>query len=339
MRQLPRYLAVSGLLSLLAFAAPGLVIILSFLVLPGFVLMLAPAAFLWLSAYAVGFYAVRRAHDHLRIAAGCATLAIVALGLPAIVNFRQQAAIDALTRADHALAGPMSPVDLLVVAQPATSSYSRAYGDETSCNDLCLALLYGGHAQRVVMTASQVSASYREYRGRVPARGYALRRGATCSTADLPRDTDLLAYPRDDHDALKREVDARMVVGECLVSAPATIDRGAPTISWTNPDRVAEPSHAALIQPPNVGWTLRLGRGATTLAQRTFVKRSSLALPLMPTFYWNAGSGSSYWWTWQRGGTEEDAVIVDQLAAWTGWKLRRVHDTVPFSSAGSSRTD
>ena len=166
-------LAVLGVASLLILNSPGLVTLgLWMLVLPGLILIAIVNVFFYLLAFSVGWFVlVGRKGRAVAIKGGLFAVVFFAIGLPALLDLRTRAWVWWATVRDRATAskiGPAPSVGLQLADQTRTDG---------RCDDLCLALLYNGVAQRVDTIPTKADAegtkptafSYRiERRGTAP---------------------------------------------------------------------------------------------------------------------------------------------------------------------------
>jgi hypothetical protein len=165
-----------------ALAFPTLIVIGLFaFLIPGLVLAFSPTAFCYLSLFSLGWYSTKRFGPSAGTVAGLAIVGSIAIIPAKLSNIQAAKAIAQAQSTSLQPASPISAPEHVTVLQP---SYSRRYkninSNETDCDDLCLALLYGGTTKSVTMGTSQWSDNYAHRRGQLPPVTYTISREKGC---------------------------------------------------------------------------------------------------------------------------------------------------------------
>ena len=300
-------LAVLGVASLLILNSPGLVTLgLWMLVLPGLILIAIVNVFFYLLAFSVGWFVlVGRKGRAVAIKGGLFAVVFFAIGLPALLDLRTRAWVWWATVRDRATASKIVPapsVGLQLADQTRTDG---------RCDDLCLALLYNGVAQRVDTIPTKADAE-----GTKPtAFSYRIERRGTCSEAkDVLGQNQPWLAENEGRVRLADSVRLRIAAGECLVQQPA-----GPGTGVTRPELTIRLTEESFGRNDLPWWrfsgsgglqAIEIEKSGQVVARGSKIHPSYWSIPLSlgPT-----GASTFNSWAWNRHGDQYSKLDIKKL--------------------------
>ncbi len=299
------FLAVTGLLTAILFAAPTLVVAgYFFLIIPGLILSLIPSVFLYALLFFSGWVGFRRQHTAQSVAAGLAAVLLFVLVLPQSFNRHTDNLLA------EAAARDLNPPAPLSIAQNATIAIEAPYGDSrgANCDDLCRLLLFNRNAARVVpLRPLKSPKDWEPAAFRLDSSpGCALSEGVLESFARDTRFQWTKSGP-----AIAQAVRWRIASGDCLVREPVSSE--APALIIRRVGRLPYPdSHRLSLGPSAVRFdALELEAGGRLVARTSSLYTHFYTLPLHLEPYGYALQ--MYGWEWGRRRLPE--TDLDNIAA------------------------
>jgi hypothetical protein len=316
---LPLLLLMTGFLSVLAISFPVLIVIgLISLIVPGLILAFAPTIFAYLCIFSLGYYSLLR-RGQLAACLGGALLALAAGALPALwVNHQTNAVVKALEHKDRQPVEGIALPAAITIMQPAFAKRNNGIEDsETSCDDLCLTLLYSGMARHVTMAATP--AQGRPIGGR-PAVRYSIDKRTACPDIRLVPASRWPGWPSDlPFASIMQTVRIRISAGECLIANPVTVRHDDFLIVRQDEKLGARPGDLKLAPSQVSVRSLELRNNGKIISRASDVRSEMLAVPLSAT---PSGVGMSLdHWEWSRRNPPKETVgEMKWLQRMTGWK-------------------
>jgi hypothetical protein len=311
----------SGGISAVAFAFPDLIIIgLYLFVIPGLILSLAPAVFFYTALFSLFWFKGPFAGTWRAGSLGSLALAVVAIGVPTVLNLLTTGALKVANARDKNPAKPFNPVATIAI-QPADR-----YWSQNLCGDLCQLLLYNGAAQRVISLPPPPEPDEKNRNAR-SATAFRIVKNANCADAkELIRNDrggNWLQESRKSPattQSIGSAVRLRIAGGECLVSEPITDRRADLLIRRVDEVIGIKDQRFGLLPGPVNIRALELVVGDKVVARGSENKASKLIIPLFPAPRMRGMSVSD--WEWARiSRYSEGYDVLAQLSRFTTFRL------------------
>jgi hypothetical protein len=262
-------------IGLFALSVPDGVAFSSFFVIPFLILFPAPTAAFYLALFTASYFVVGRRRRILGAAFGLALVAVVAAGLPKLINLQIARDRREMLAADRPPARPVVPRGIVGIVT------ERPRGDGGGCSRLCLALLYSGSAAGVAegRTLDEFTLGSRRVI-------WALRsRGQPCPLPEAGEDDGMRfnRYPD------RRTMAGRALAGDCVIAHSGRLDSSTLIFQHEKlPDRAERTTL----------WRLEAGGRPIILARNTLGAPRRLFVPLFLSLEGSPVSGAH--WTWAR---------------------------------------